>query len=214
MSDFLDQAVYAYVTWPKGSPNYYAVPAMPDALGWVYRKDWFARPELQAEFRRKHGRTLAPPKTWTELKQVAEFFQGRTIDGKEVYGAAIYTERGSEGITMGVTSALYAWGFQYEDPKQLYRMEGFVNSTNAIEALEFYKSLYKCCTPPKHSNAYMGENLDAYRAGQVAMQMNWFVFFPGIKGSGRRWREVRLLRQPVAESGGLDARWPGYLGSC
>ena len=80
---------------------------MGDALGWTYRKDWFAKPELQAEFKAKHGRDLAAPKTWDELKEVAEFFQGREIDGKNVYGAAIFTERGSEGITMGVTDALY-----------------------------------------------------------------------------------------------------------
>src|SRR3954454_24674584 len=112
MSDFLDATVYAYSTWPKGTPNYWALPAMGDARGWVYRKDWFAKRELQAEFKRTYGRDLAPAAAWTELKQVAEFFQGREIDGKKVYGAAIFTERGSEGITMGVTAALYSWGFQ------------------------------------------------------------------------------------------------------
>ena len=48
MDDFLPATVYAYSTWPKGSPNYYALPAMGDALGWVYRKDWFSRPEIRA----------------------------------------------------------------------------------------------------------------------------------------------------------------------
>jgi multiple sugar transport system substrate-binding protein len=180
MSDFLPATVYAYSTWPKGTPNYYALPAMGDALGWVYRKDWFGRPELRKEFKAKYARELEVPKNWDQLKDIAEFFQGRTIDGKKVYGAAIYTERGSEGITMGVTAALYAWGFQYDDPKHPYHMDGYVNSPAAVEALEFYKKLFKCCTPPGHSNAYMVENLDAYKSGQVAMQMNWFAFFPGI----------------------------------
>ena len=121
MDDFLPATVYAYSTWPKGTPNYWALPAMGDALGWVYRKDWFAKPELQAEFKEKYGRDLAPPKTWTELKEIAEFFQGREIDGKTVYGAAIFTERGSEGITMGVTAALYSWGFKYENRDQALR---------------------------------------------------------------------------------------------
>ena len=40
-----------------------------------------------------------------------EFFQGREIDGKPSM-ARIYTERGSEGITMGVTNALYNYGFE------------------------------------------------------------------------------------------------------
>ncbi len=180
MDDFLPATVYAYSTWPKGAPEYWALPAMGDALGWVYRKDWFARPELQEAFSRKYGRKLDVPRNWNELKDIGEFFQGREIDGKKVYGLGIYTERGSEGITMGVTAAMYAWGFEYQDPNKPYHMEGYVNSPAAAEALEFYKSLYECCTPPGHSDAYMVANLDAYKSGQVAMQMNWFAFFPGI----------------------------------
>ena len=180
MDDFLPATVYAYSTWPKGSENYWALPAMGDALGWVYRRDWFDRPELREEFKTTYGHELEPPATWDELMNIAEFFQGRDIDGKTVYGAAIYTERGSEGITMGVTAALYPYGFQYEDPNAPYQMEGFVNSAGAVEGLEKYKALYDCCTPPGHSDAYMVANLDAYKSGQVAMQMNWFAFFPGI----------------------------------
>ena len=180
MDDFLPATVYAYSTWPKGEPEYWALPAMGDALGWVYRKDWFERPELQEEFKAKYGRDLGVPSNWNELKDIGEFFQGREIDGKTVYGMGIYTERGSEGITMGVTAAMYAWGMEYDDPKNPYQMDGFVNSADSAEALEFYKSLYDCCTPPGHSDAYMVANLDAYKSGQVAMQMNWFAFFPGI----------------------------------
>jgi multiple sugar transport system substrate-binding protein len=180
MDDFMPATVLGYAEWPKHTPNYWALPAMGDAVGWTYRKDWFSRPELQAEFKKKHGRDLAPPTTWTELKQVGEFFQGREIDGKKVYGAYIFTERGSEGITMGVTNALYDWGFQYDNPKKPYQMDGFVNSPDAVAGLEFYKSVYKCCTPPGMTNAYMQEGLDAFKSGQVAMMMNWFAFFPGL----------------------------------
>ena len=82
---------------------------------------------------------------------------------------------------MGVTAAaLLVGGFQYDDPKKPYAMDGFANSKDAVEALEFYKSLYKCCTPPGYTNAYMQEGLDAFKSGQVAMQMNWFAFFPGL----------------------------------
>ncbi|MEO1114350.1 MAG: ABC transporter substrate-binding protein, partial [Pseudomonadota bacterium] len=95
MDDFAPATVYAYSTWPKGTPNYYALPAMGDANGWFYRKDWFAMPEIQEAFKAEHGRDLAPPKTQMELLQVAKFFQGREIDGQKRYGAAIFTERGS-----------------------------------------------------------------------------------------------------------------------
>src|SRR5712675_22160 len=96
MDDFMPATVVGYSQWPKNTANYWALPAMGDAIGWTYRKDWFARPEIQAEFRKKYERDLGPPQTWDELKQIAEFFQGREIDGKKVYGAYIYTERGSE----------------------------------------------------------------------------------------------------------------------
>ncbi|MBT7973865.1 MAG: extracellular solute-binding protein, partial [Candidatus Marinimicrobia bacterium] len=135
MDDFYDPTVYAYSTWPKGTPNYYALPAMGDALAWAYRKDWFAKPELQKAFQDKNGYPLSVPTTWDQLYNVCSFFQGRVIDGKKRYGAAINTERGSEGITMGVTAALYAWGFQYQNPNKPYDMEGYVNSSRAIEAL-------------------------------------------------------------------------------
>jgi multiple sugar transport system substrate-binding protein len=180
MSSFLPAAVEGYSTWPKGSDNYWALPAMGDALGWTYRKDWFAKPELQQAFKAKYNRDLAPPKTWDELKQVAEFFQGREVDGKKVYGAAIFTERGSEGITMGATAALYPYGFEYQNPKKPYDMEGFVNSPDSVKGLEAYKALFKCCTPPGYTDAYMQEGLDAFKSGQVAMMMNWFAFFPGL----------------------------------
>lgn len=81
---------------------------------------------------------------------------------------------------MGVTAAMYAWGFQYENPNKPYDMNGYVNSDRAVEALEFYKKIYKECTPPGHSDAYMEANLDAYKSGQVAMQMNWYAFWPGV----------------------------------
>lgn len=181
MADFIPATVTGYAEWPKNTPNYYALPAFGDVVGWTYRKDWFERPELQAEFKAKYGRDLGVPATLEELKDIAQFFQGRDIDGTTVYGAAIYTERGSEGITMGVTNALYNYGFLYENPEKPYDMQGFVNSPGAAAGLEFYKALYDTATPPGSSNWYMGENIDAYRSGQVAMQMNFAFIWPGVE---------------------------------
>jgi multiple sugar transport system substrate-binding protein len=180
MDDFMPATVVGYSEWPKNTPNYWALPAMGDALGWTYRKDWFARPELKAEFKQKFGRELDVPKTLDELHDIAQFFQGREIDGKKVYGAAIFTERGSEGITMGVANFLYPYGFQYQAADKPYDMQGHVNSADAVKGLEAYKALYDCCTPPGYSNSYMEQNLDAFKSGQVALQMNWFAFFPGL----------------------------------
>ncbi len=181
MDDFIPATVVGYAEWPKNTPNYYALPAFGDVVGWTYRKDWFERPELQEEFKAKYGRDLAPPETLDQLKDIAQFFQGREIDGNTVYGAAIYTERGSEGITMGVTNALYNYGFLYENPDEPYDLDGFVNSPGAVAGLEYYKDLYDTATPPGSSNWYMSEDIDAYKSGQVALQMNFAFIWPGVE---------------------------------
>ena len=199
MNDFSDATVYAYSTWPKGSPNYYALPAMGDALAWAYRKDWFDRPELNNEFKAKHGYDLGVPKTWDELHAMCSFFQGREIDGQVRYGAAINTERGSEGITMGVTAAMYAWGMQYENPDKPYDMDGYFNAPHVVEALEFYKKLYEDCAPPGHSDAYMVANLDAYKSGQTAFQMNWYAFWPGVSKEDADGRVTGFFANPCQE---------------
>jgi multiple sugar transport system substrate-binding protein len=180
MDDFVPATVVGYSEWPKNTPNYWALPAMGDVVGWTYRKDWFEKPDLQKEFKDKYGWDLGAPTTYDQLKQIAEFFQGRQVDGQTVYGASIYTERGSEGITMGVTNVLYDYGFQYDNPQKPYEMEGFVNSPSAVAGLEFYKALYNCCTPPGSSNVYMTESADAFKSGQVAMHMNFAFTWPGL----------------------------------
>ena len=148
MDDFIPATVTGYSEWPKGSPNYWALPAFGDVVGWTYRRDWFERPELQTEFMDAYGYELAAPETLDQLRDIGEFFQGRDIDGTTVYGMSIYTERGSEGITMGVTNVLYNYGFTYGPADDPYQIEGVVNSADAAAGLEFYRSLYECCTPP------------------------------------------------------------------
>ena len=82
---------------------------------------------------------------------------------------------------MGVTAALYAWGFKYENRRPApTRWKARSTRRTRSPALEFYKELYKCCTPPGYSDAYMQEGLDAFKSGQVAMMMNWFAFWPGM----------------------------------
>ncbi len=202
MDDFAPATVYAYSTWPKGTPNYWALPAMGDAIGWIYRKDWFAKPELQAEFKAKYSRDLAAPKTWTELKEIAEFFQGREIDGKKVYGAAIFTERGSEGITMGVDLALYPFGFKYERPRA--SPTTWKASSTRADAVEGPRSSTRRSTSAARRRAT--PTLHGAKASTPSSparwpcMMNWFAFLPG-PGQGRegRRRQDRLLRQSRRE---------------
>ena len=92
-------------------------------------------------------------------------------------------------------------------------MEGFVNSKAAVEALEFYKSLYDCCTPPGYTDSYMQEGLDAFKSGQVAMMMNWFAFFPGLyKDPDVGGDKIGFFVNPKQKVEASHAGRPGHLG--
>ena len=64
------------------------------------------------------------------------------------------------------------------------------------------------------TNAYMQEGLDAFKSGQVAMQMNWFAFFPGLyKDPNVGGDKIGFFVNPAGPKGTVHAaRRPGHLG--
>jgi len=98
---------------------------MGDAIGWTYRKDWFARPEIQADFKKKYERDLSPPQTWDELKQIAEFFQGREIDARRFTGLTFYHRARLGRHHDGRDQRALRLGLPVRNPKKPYKMEGF-----------------------------------------------------------------------------------------
>ena len=115
---------------------------------------------------------------------------------------------------MGVTNVLYNYGFEYQNPDKPYDLEGFVNSPGAVQGLEFYKALYDCCTPPGASNWYMSEDIDAYKSGQVALQMNFAFIWPGVNADPNVGGDKSgYFPNPAGPGRPLRAaRRPGHLG--
>jgi multiple sugar transport system substrate-binding protein len=167
--------VVGYAEYPKGSKKYWAVPCEGDACGWSYRKDYFEDPKEKAAFKKKYGYELDIPKTWAQLRDMAEFFH-RPGEGR--YGAAIYTQKDYDAITMGIENVLFAWGADLGDP-ETYKVDGVLNTKAGIESLEFYKELYKY-TPPDWGNAFFQADNQAMTEGLAAMSMNYFAFFPAL----------------------------------
>jgi multiple sugar transport system substrate-binding protein len=153
-------------------------------VGWAYRKDLFEDPEEMAAFQAKYGYELKPPETWFQLKDIAEFFTRPDNPKNGVkYGVGVYTQKDYDGMIMGYENVMFSWGADWFDP-DTFEVEGVVNSPQAVEALEFYRELYACCTPPGTSNAFFAEMNDAYISGQAAMIMNYFAFFPALANPG------------------------------
>ena len=173
-------AMEAFAEYPKGSKEYWALPAQVDAAGYVYRKDLFEDPEEMKAFQEKYGYELAPPKTYSQLRDIAEFF---TRPDQELYGIATWYSKAYDGITMGFQQVMWSYGASYGDP-DTFKVDGYINTDKAVKALEYYKSLLKFA-PPDAPNYYYSETNGAYLAGKVAMAMNYFAFFPGVVDPGK-----------------------------
>lgn len=168
-------AMTAFAEYPKGSKKYWALPAEVDAAGYVYRKDLFEDPEEMTAFQEKYGYALAPPKTYAQLRDIAEFF---TRPDEDLYGIATWYSKEYDAITMGFQQVMWSFGASYGDP-DTFKVDGYINSDKAIKALAYYKDLLQFA-PAGAPNYYFSETNNEYTAGKVAMAMNYFAFFPGV----------------------------------
>jgi multiple sugar transport system substrate-binding protein len=164
-----------YGEYPTGTGSYWAYPTEGDANGWAYRRDLFESPDEMAAFEAEYGYALAPPQDLQQLMDIANFF---TRPEENLYGAAIYTQADYDALTMGFQNALFSFGAGWQDANN--NVEGVINSSEAVGALEYYRELYECCQPPGLSNAFFVETNDAFIGGQAAMSMNYFAFFPAL----------------------------------
>lgn len=181
VSEGIDQTVTPatltyYGEYPTGSGQYWAYPTEGDAVGWAYRREFFENPEEMAAFEAEYGYPLAVPETWEQLMDIAKFF---TRPDEGIYGAAIYTQKDYDALTMGYENVMFSYGVEWQDP-ETNEVLGVVNSPEAVAALEYYGELYNCCSPPGLGNAFFQETNDAMISGQAVMAMNYFAFFPAL----------------------------------
>lgn len=168
-------AVQYLCTYPAGSTKYYAAPCETDAVGFVYRKDWFDDPKEKDAFKAKYNRELATPKTWEEFRDVAEFF---TRADQKRFGCAILTGREYDSIVMGLQQFVWDWGGAWGDP-QTMKVDGILNTPDAAAGLGFAKDLMKFC-PNGGTKFSYDSTIEAMKNGSVAMAMDYFAFFPDI----------------------------------
>ena len=164
--------------YPAGSGKFFAAPCETDAIGFVYRRDWFEDAAEQAAFEANYGRELTVPDTWEEFRDLAEFFHRPDV---KRYGCSLLTGRGYDSIVMGFQPFLWSWGGAWGDP-QIFAVQGHLNSAGAIAGLEFFKSLMQF-TPEGGSNADYFFKLEAFSNGSTTMVLDYFPFYPGIVAS-------------------------------
>jgi multiple sugar transport system substrate-binding protein len=178
--------------------KYWSIPAEGDANGWAYRKDWFEDPTEMANFKAKYGYDLGVPKTFQELIDIAEFF---TRPDENRYGVALYTQTGYDAMAMGLEQTIFTYGGDLGD-YATGQVEGILNSESNVAALEAYRKLYTF-TPPNWAQAFFAENNQAFTEGLVALNMNYFAFFPALANEATN---------PHAANTGYFANPPGPNG--
>lgn len=173
-ADLAPAALKSYGEYPPGSGKIYALPCMSDATVFAYRKDLFEDAGEKQAFQAKYGRPLAPPKTWAEFRDVAEFF---TRPDKKMYGCAVFYSKNYDGATMGFEPVLWSHGGKLSENG---KAEGVLNSPTAVKALQFYAVDLKKFTPPGSETYYFAECLRDFQQGRVAMAESWFAFLPDL----------------------------------
>ena len=92
---------------------------------YLYRTDLFNDPEIQAAFKEKTGRDLAPAKTHEEYTEIAEFFtEWGKEQGEELWGTTAQAHTGHPASwyeffeSVAPTFGVYNWGI---NPDENYR---------------------------------------------------------------------------------------------
>ena len=100
----------------------------------IYRKDLFSDPAEKGAYRARYGKELAPPKTWDEFHQVAQFFD-RPV--QNLYGTAFALFPDGHNTVFDFCLQLWARGGNLTDKAGNI----MIATKEAENALEFYRKI-------------------------------------------------------------------------
>jgi len=214
-----------FVDYFKGPENgdLYGVPMEAFIKVFLYRKDLFEDPAIQAAFKEKYGYDLKPGESFKAWRDSAEFF---TEYGKEndlqLWGTAVQAASGHPASwyeyveSVAPLFGVYNWGINAADNYGAsVEHGGTMNSPQAVEALQFYLDNLKFA-PPEATASTWDEVASSFAAGRVAQGL--------VYGENATWiatnpeksevvGKVGVMLPPTAE-GVLDAaaKKEGYIG--
>jgi len=175
----------------------YQLPDQQFANLYWFRYDWFTDPKNMADFKAKYGYDLGVPVNWSAYEDIAEFFTGREIDGKKVYGHMDYGKKdpslgwrftdawmsmagmGDKGEPNGLP--VDEWGIRVNENSQpvgsCVDRGGATNSPAAVYSINKYNEWLKKYAPPSAAGMVFSEAGPVPAQGEVAQQMFWYTAF-------------------------------------
>jgi multiple sugar transport system substrate-binding protein len=154
----------------------YGLPDDGDVNLLYYRKDLFEDPDNQAEFAQAYGYDLAPPATWEQFDDIAQFFTDKYAP--DLYGTALIR-------AVGLVEPFFEERFRVEggrffDPDT---MAATINSEAGVEALAGMMGEHAWVPPGAEAWGFV-EVLAAWLSGDVAMTISWPPFGRWSAGYG------------------------------
>ncbi|MEO9874915.1 MAG: ABC transporter substrate-binding protein [Anderseniella sp.] len=195
VDDFIGKS---FTTGPDG--KLYQLPDQQFANLYWFRKDWFDKPELRAQFKAKYGYELGVPVNWSAYEDIAQFFSEdvKEIDGVRIYGHMDYGKRAPDlGWRMtdawlsmaGATSPglpngrpIDEWGIRMEadscNPSGAsVARGGGTNAPASVFAIAKWDEWLRKYAPPGAADYDFYQSLPALAQGNVAQQIFWYTAF-------------------------------------
>ncbi|PHR27304.1 MAG: hypothetical protein COA36_09965, partial [Desulfotalea sp.] len=161
-----------------------------DVSAMYYLKSNYTDEARNAEFKEEHGYDLAPPKTWTEVKDQAIFFS----DPPNFYGTQ-YAGK-DEAIVGRFYEMLVAEGGQYIDDGK----KPTFNSEAGQRALQWFVDLYEAKAVPAGTLSYLWDDLgQGFASGTVALNLDWpgWAGFFNDKEASKAAGNLGVIVQPM-----------------
>jgi len=144
----------------------YGFPDDGDVFLFYYRKDIFARPDLQKAFKAKYGYDLAPPKTWKQFDDIGSFLT-EALKSEGIYGASFFREP-------PYTMFMFQERFRVEGGKffDASSMKATVNSPIGVRVLTEMRNENRFMPPGVEKFGFV-DNLAVFLDGKSAMTISW-----------------------------------------
>ncbi|MFN3497842.1 MAG: ABC transporter substrate-binding protein [Pannonibacter indicus] len=184
-----------FTTGPDG--KLYQLPDQQFANLYWFRYDWFNDEKNKADFKEKYGYELGVPVNWSAYEDIAEFFTGREIDGKKVYGHMDYGKKdpslgwrftdawlsmagaGDKGEPNGLP--VDEWGIRVNENFQpvgsCVARGGDTNGPAAVYSIAKYIEWLNKYAPPAAAGMVFGEAGPVPAQGEIAQQIFWYTAF-------------------------------------
>ncbi|MDE3773580.1 sugar ABC transporter substrate-binding protein [Sinorhizobium meliloti] len=175
-----------------------------DVSALYFQKSLYQDEAKKTEFKAKYGYDLAPPDTWAQVSDQAEFFAappnfyGTQFAGKE------------EAINGRFYEMLVAEGGEYLDKDG----RPAFNSDAGVRALEWFVKLYKDKAVPPGTTNYLWDDLgQGFASGSIAVNLDWpgWASFFNDPKSSKVAGNVGVKVQPAGSSGKRTG-WSGHHG--